>query len=818
MLILNYLRRTYQYTCLLLIFLVIANIALSQSRVYGMIVDKNDKAIANANVLLLNAKDSALIKGSISSSLGSYYFENIKSGHYLITSTYAGHAQVYTAPFIISTGQKEAAIGTLKLAEASVQLGTVTVIAKRPIFEQKIDRLVINVENNITAAGNSALDVLERSPGVIVDHQNNSISMNGKDGVMIMLNGKISRMPIAAAVQMLAGMNANNIDKIELITTPPANLDAEGNAGYINIVLKENNSYGTNGSWSVTAGYGQGSVAAASLNINHRKGRVNLYGDLSFSRVETTPFIAFSRRTSNNSVVTETYSDTDRESTVTNYNGRLGMDYQVGKRTVAGILLSAYDNEYAHNAINLNTLSRDHQLDTTISIANNETNRWKSYTGNINLQHNFSEGENLSMNLDLIHYSNNQPVQYFNSYYDSFGNFLFRQDTRSGKITPIDILVGAIDYTKRLGKKVNLETGVKATKSAFNNDISFDIWQQNTWVNERDGSAKYKLDEKYAAAYTSFSVTLDKKTNLKAGLRYEYTVSNLGTEEIKNIVDRQYGNLFPTFFFSHRSNDNHAFNFSYSRRITRPTFNALAPFTYRGDPRTLLTGNPTLQPAIANMVKGDYIFKKYLFSLSYTKEDHTITGFQPEIDSVTYKSVLSPQNLVNQKILSAVLSIPVTVSKWWSMQYNITGLVQQVNALYKGAAVRLEQANVNINSTQKFTLPGAWTIELSGFYQSRSLSGISVLRAYGSLDVGIKKNLGGKRGSLVLNGSNILRTLAFQPLADLPEQNLYSSGHLRFVGRTIKLTYSRSFGNDKLKGRRNRLTGSEEERGRVQAQ
>jgi hypothetical protein len=313
-------------------------------------------------------------------------------------------------------------------------------------------------------------------------------------------------------------------------------------------------------------------------------------------------------------------------------------------------------------------------------------------------------------------------------------------------------------------------------------------------------------------------VTLDKKTNLKAGLRYEYTVSNLGTEEIKNIVDRQYGNLFPTFFFSHRSNDNHAFNFSYSRRITRPTFNALAPFTYRGDPRTLLTGNPTLQPAIANMVKGDYIFKKYLFSLSYTKEDHTITGFQPEIDSVTYKSVLSPQNLVNQKILSAVLSIPVTVSKWWSMQYNITGLVQQVNALYKGAAVRLEQANVNINSTQKFTLPGAWTIELSGFYQSRSLSGISVLRAYGSLDVGIKKNLGGKRGSLVLNGSNILRTLAFQPLADLPEQNLYSSGHLRFVGRTIKLTYSRSFGNDKLKGRRNRLTGSEEERGRVQAQ
>jgi hypothetical protein len=790
----------------------------AQTKIHGRVVDKNDHGVANANVLLLRSADSSLIKGLVLSPSGEYQFENITGGQYLVMSTFTGLKQVYTPSFTINGMQQQLRLEKLIMAETAVQLDAVTVSTRRPVFEQKIDRLVINVENSITAAGNTALDVLERSPGVMIDRQNNVVSMNGKDGVVLMMNGKISYMPMAAAVQMLAGMNAGNIDKIELITTPPANFDAEGNAGYINIVLKNSEDYGTNGSYSATLGYGQGVVNAASAVLNHRSGKINVFGDLSFSQVRTTPYIHSSREIMNGNVITKIVENTDRHATITNLNGRVGMDYQLGSHTILGVLLTGYYNKYAMDALNINTITKNDQLDTLIRIKSLENNQWKNYSGNINLQHNFGSDERLTINLDHIHYSNDQPVEYFNSFYDDSENFLFEKDTRSGKLTPINLWVIAADYSKKLGKSVSLEAGLKGTKSAFTNDVSFERLQQDIWVKDPTGTAVYQLDEKYGAAYASFNITVDKKTTIKAGLRYEYTTSNLGTVEVKDIVDRRYSNLFPTFFISRKINENNTVNLSYTRRITRPTFNALAPFTYYGTPNSLITGNPSLQPAISNMVKVDYTFRRFVFSVSFTQDDRAITNFQPHVDSVTNYLLLYPENLVNARVIALIVSAPVDVNKWWSMQWNITALGRQTNAIYQEESVRLQQVNFNINTIQKFKLQKGFSIEASAFYQSRNLNGITINRPFGSLDIGFKKTLPRNKGALVLNGTNLLKTLVFKPAANLPELNLRAGAYLRFTGRTVKLTYTCTFGNDKLKSKRNRETGAEEEKGRVQTQ
>lgn len=798
-------------------FFLSGTTCIAQTNLHGLIVDKNDKPVASANVLLLNSKDSALVKGTISSAEGIYLFENIPAGKYLVASTMSGYEETNSSIFTISSNQNTTNLGKLSLVESAKQLdGVVVTASKKPLYEQKIDRMVINVAASITSAGSTALDVLERSPGVVVNHQNNSIAMNGKSGVVVMINGKINHMPLDAVMQMLAGMSSGNIEKIELITTPPANFDAEGNAGFINIVLKENNNFGTNGSFAATLGYGKGPVTGANFNLNHRKGKVNLYGDISYSRVKK-PFIAEGYTkfyTGGNTI--ETYFTGDRTDTTRNINGRFGIDVEINKHTVVGALVSGYDNYYSQAELNGNRIVKNTNLDTSVKLSNSEFNHWSNYGVNLNLQHKFKENANLLVNLDYIHYMNNQPVQYFTSYYNNTGTFVRSTRTRSGKITPIIFWVGSIDYTKKLKKGMILEAGFKKTISAFTNDISLERLKQNAWTTDSSLSAKYKLDENYSAVYSSLSFHINKSTDVKMGLRYEYTNSNLGTDQTKDIVDRHYGNLFQSFFISHQLNKDNSVNFSYSMRITRPKITDLAPFTYYIDANTLLTGNPALQASVSNNFKANYIFKKYLFSVSYSREDNAITGFQPKSDSVNRKIVFTPENLDNQKTISAILSIPLTINKWWSMQYNTTGLLQQVNAFYKGDPVQFEQFNFQININQNFKLPKNIAIELSGFYQSPMLNGIFLTKQSGTVDLGIKKKLEGKKGSFFFNVSNIFNTLNFSGSAVLPEQNLNTNFNLYFSQRTYKLTYTRNFGKEKLKGKRERVTGAEEEKGRVQ--
>ncbi len=235
-----------------LIFFCLPLFSMAQTKIVGLVMNEKMQPLTGANVLLLKASDSSLVKGSGTGKDGSFSFENVKAGNYMVLATNVGFSNVYLPAIGIANAQPHMDLKIIQLTEEVVELREVSVQTRRPLLEQKIDRLVINVKNSITSAGSTALDVLERSPGVIVNRQANSISMSGKEGVMVMINGKINYMPVSALVQMLAGMNAGNIDRIELITTPPAGLDAQGNAGYINLVLITNPDFGFNGSFSAS--------------------------------------------------------------------------------------------------------------------------------------------------------------------------------------------------------------------------------------------------------------------------------------------------------------------------------------------------------------------------------------------------------------------------------------------------------------------------------------------------------------------------------------------------------------------------------------
>ena len=784
-----------------------------QSRIYGKIVDSTGKSIAKANVLLLNSNDSVLVKGMLTNETGAYSFENINAGRYLVTATHTGVRPVYSQPFEIGDKPENMNMGTMQLEENSIVLADVTVTAKKPLYEQKIDRLVINVAASITSAGSTVLDVLERSPGIMVNRMNNSLSINGKGGVVVMINGKRNYMDMSAVIQMLASMPSNNIERIEIITTPPANFDAEGDAGIINIVLKANNQFGTNGSYSLTAGYNKGEQNAVNLNINHRKGKINLFGNYSFSRTRLKQLWTNYHAVTNAGKFMENYSESNRAALVYQHDVQAGIDYELNKKTIIGALITGNYRHWAMEADNNAFVSSDYTLDTTVSIVNNELHTTRSYGININLQHTFKPDEKLSVNFDYLDYYDNNPNDYNNSFFNSYNNFIYEEKVKSSKITPLKFWVTAIDYSKKISKKVQMEAGVKGTVSRLNNDVQVATLFQNSWVTDTSLSGYHNLHESIGAAYSSFSVKLNEKTSVKLGLRYEYTSSILGTATQKNIVDRHYGNLFPSFFFLHTINDSNSINFSYSRRIWRPSFADLAPWVIFYDPKTFQTGNPALLPSITDAINASYTYKNKILTLSYSYITNPINN-QPAINEKINRLVNTVTNGKNLKFFNINLSLPFTITKWWSMQNNLSGNWGQSNSFYK-QSITQEYIYYYFNSTQTFTLPKDISLELSGFYRTKGGWGLYTFNPLGSIDFGAQKKFTKKKSTLSFNIRNLLNSLNSKQYINIPEQNLIVRSTGIYGYTSFSISYNHRFGNDKVKGKRERTTGAEDEKGRA---
>lgn len=786
----------------------------AQNTITGRIMGLDAKSLANVNVLLLNPLDSTLIRGEITSSTGKFSFQNINDGRYLISCSFTGF-ETNHLPVTVSKTLLD--MGLIYLKTEAVNLSAVTVIAKKPLFEQKIDRMIVNVKNSITSAGSTVLDVLQKSPGVIVNKQGGTIGMNGKSGVNVMINGKINYMPADALVQMLNGMSANNVERIELITTPPAKYDASGNAGYINIVLINSPDIGFNGSYAVTLAAFRGTAPAANIDFNYRTKKGNLYGSYSVIRQENTitPIIEGNRKVIYQGRTTETETKSDRSPVQRNHNIRLGYDYQLGKKTTLGLLAAAYDTKWTMDAINNTTAKINNSLDTVIRVNNDEINQWKHWMGNFNLQHTLNSGEEITLNADYLFYDDNNPNNYLNQYQDRNNQLLRVENTESSKKTVINILPVQIDYKKKLSAKTNLEAGLKAVVSKFSNDVSVQKLIQGNWKSDNDLTALYSLKENIGAAYALMNIAAGEKTSIKAGLRYEYITSNLGTQIQKNIVDRKYNKLFPTIYLSRKLNDNNSFNFSYNRRINRPAFTDLAPFTIFLDPYTYITGNSALQPAIADAVKIDYMLKKFVFSLAYTYESNSIGSFQSEVDVSSNKQIVAARNLKNTQSINASFSLPLSITKWWISQINLNNTWQKIESDYNQKPISLTNINYNISGFQSFTLPQNFGIEFSGFYQSKTLFGAYVTQPYGQLNAGVQKKFIQSKSSLKLGVDDLFSNMNWRSRFDLPEENFYLSDRFQISRRILKLSYSKNFGNKVLKEKRARSTASEEERSRV---
>jgi len=433
------------------------------------------------------------------------------------------------------------------------------------------------------------------------------------------------------------------------------------------------------------------------------------------------------------------------------------------------------------DAINTSDTKINNQKDTSISITNDELNQWKHGMINTNISHKTEHSGDFSINVDFLTYDNKNPNNYLNTYNNGNNELVRNEKTRSGKHTIIKILPVQLDHQISINSKLSLESGAKMVMSTFTNDVEVANLNQNQWVSDDEFTANYRLKENIYAAYSSFSYSPSNNNVFKAGLRYEHTSSNLGTEKTANIVDRKYGQFFPTLYWSHTINANQSFNLSYNRRINRPTFNNLAPFLIFIDPNTFISGNAALQPSIADGIKADFVYKSYAFSVGYTHEDNTISDFQPDINTQSNKQYFIAQNLHKTQTLNSTISLPVSITSWWFAQTNINGTWQQVQGDYKESKVTLSQFNYNISGFQSFTIVKDFNFECSGFFQSPSLMGISKGKSFGMLNLGIQKKF--DNSTLKFGVDDIFSSMRWTTIIDLPAENIYSNNFLQFSRR-----------------------------------
>ena len=795
------------------------NLLKAQSRISGLVMDPSGQMMPRANAFLLNAADSSFVRGAVVDDNGRYLFEKVVAGPYLIKVTMIGFNTAYTTEFHLKTSDKEHELEPIQLDEG-VTLEGIIVTAEKPVYEAKIDRLTINVENIGLFAGTTALDILERSPGIVLDRQNGNISLLGKDNINVKINGKMQYMPLSALLQFLDGISSDNVEKIELITMPPAQEDA-GSDGFINIVLKKHMDEGLNGSFSLSQGYGRGHVTNNNLNLNFRKNKVHLFGSYSFLRNSREQNVSTLRAIRTAEGLFESNTNAQRSPTQRNHNLRLGLDYQLSDKTEVAGLFSAYNNKWLQKGPSINDLLNDGVLSLSNAVDITERNLWQHYGLNFNLRHQFTSKEFLSIDLDYLNYQNENPTDYLNTVSDGSQNLLEETLTQSAKVTPLDIMVGKLDYHKELSDGLKFDAGVKVVRSSFDNAVLVQTLEADTWIPDPSLTSNSTLAEQILAAYTSADLKLGEKTSAKLGLRYEYTDSKLDSDSEGRIVDRQFGKLFPSVFLAHSFSKTTSTNLSYSRRINRPTFREMAPFVFLLDPTTFFAGNAAIQPAISDVVKLDLRYKTLFLSVQYTVQDSAIARFQQRYDPETERLLLVSENLKNAKILSFTLGFPFKITKWWNTRTNAIFFRQENNSYISDRPVQLKRSYAQFNTSHSFKLPKGFTSEVALFYTGPRLWGaLDISEVYG-LNLGLQKRLTDPNnkeknwGTLRLNVSDVLNSVVLRGQADVPDQNLSYKGNFDFSQRTYTLSYSRNFGNQKLKAGRKRQRGGAEETGRM---
>lgn len=787
---------------LILTAVLLASICITKAQtISGNIISKKKEGISNATVSLLLAKDSSLVKSEISNLSGQFRFSLNDTIPMLISVSAIG----YQTQLITANKQSPLLITMVAASEA---LKEVVINSKKQMIEVKPDKVVFNVENSVNAIGNTGFDLLRKSPGVVIDN-NDNISLLG-NGVAIYIDNKPSPLSGKELSSFLHSLQSTDIEAIELIKNPSAKYDAAGTGGIINIRLKKNKNYGLNG--TVNTGYGIGTYSKynTGFSLNYRNKKVNVFSNFSNNWGKNKSYINLYREQSDSIYNQKSIN----RSKTGGQNIKAGADYFINNKSTIGMLVSLFTDQWNElNNASTPILSIATKTPSRTLVANN-TSDGKKLNANFNVNYHYTDTSGHEWNTDAdygvftTNNNNYQPNQYRTP---DLQTILEEKNYEILTNRDIHLFTVKSDYEQNLAGG-RLGSGVKASFVTTNN--GFDFFNVTNLQNTIDSnrSNKFTLTENIYAAYISYQKKIN-KLDVQAGFRAEQTntkgtlagASTLSDNEVK----RTYTDFFPSLGVSYQLNTNNSFNMNYSRRINRPGYQSLNPFESKIDELSYQKGNPFLKPEYTNSISLTHTYK---FSLNTSIGYSRTTDFSTQItDTIEGKrNFIQQRNAGTQQNIYINISYPFNITKWWSVYANLSGsrLINQVN-LGPGRVSNIAVTSYGFFNQHTITLPKKITLEVSGFYNSPSVWGGTFLnKAFWGVDAGMQKRLMKDKAIIKIAVSDIFNSMHWQGVSNFG--GLYMDASGGWESRQFKFSFSYRFGRKEIKSQRDRSMGSEE--------
>jgi len=788
-------------------------------------ISTSGKAVEAASISLLKTKDSSLVKLELSDKQGNFEFDNIKSGRYFLKADVVGYEKFVTPVFEVSG--KNIKLDEIKLVAQENELAAVNVTATaRPMIENKIDKTVVNVDASTTNTGLSALEVLEKSPGVMVDNDGN-IKLKGKQGVIIMIDGKPAYLSGQDLTNYLRNLPANQLDQIELMTQPPAKYDASGNSGIINLKTKKNKSNGFNGSVTTSAIFAKYFKNTNSLNFNWRHGKVNLFGNFGYSAWKgfNDMYIDRSFRSERDKPFNQYYEQhTYGRYSDNPFNYKAGADYFINDKTTLTFTVNGLadnSNFYSTGVSNIYDSLRNF-VQYNQARSNNYT-PWTNVGFDLNLQKKLKKGGELDVDGDYIFYDSKGDQFSYNYLYNSDGTLVNDPNAPNPYLLEanlparIDIYSFKADYSQPLKNNLTFEAGIKSSYVKTDNDAQYTLFDTSSskWNYDSTRSNHFIYKENINAAYINLQKQF-KKLSVQLGLRAEQTVAD-GDQTVKNDkFHRNYTQLFPTTYFSYKLNDNNTFGVSYGRRIERPSYQDLNPFQFQLDRYTYQQGNPELQPQFSHNIELSYNYKGELnVTANYTKIKDIINDvlISEEIKG-SYYTFQIKENIASNRNIGLAVNYGKQLTKWWNMNL----FVNVYNNKYEGV-IDTEHVNLNItaasmNFSSQFTFKKGWKAELSAFYNTKDLVSSNIMaEPMGMFSCGGSKSILKNKGTVKVNVRDPLYLMRFHGTTDL--NNFTADINQKWDNRRLIFTFVYRFGKMNGQPQQRKKSGAEEEQNRV---